>query len=405
MHSQNPVRIILGIAFILLLEGFSVAPRTQEIGAMEAYLGQSGRNFAISLFKTIEKAEPNKNIIISPASASITIAMTYSGGSRDTRASIADTLGFGTMTEKDILQSHAILLRELQKGDSDVTLTTANALWLKEGLRFKKDFVQDATGHFGAKTAVLDFGDPKSPEVINKWAQKATKGKIEKIVEKISGDIYLYVTNAVYFKGGWKYPFEKEKTQISPFHLSNGLVTDTQMMYRKGPYPYLQGAGFQAISLPYGEGRFRMIIFLPADHNGLAQFIKRFTPENFYTWTSEMNTQRVQIGLPRFELENGVDLAPSLRSLGLDLAFEGENGGFEGITETAERIYISSAIQKTYIEVNEEGTEAAAVTKIGIGPTSVNPDEFQMIVDRPFLFAIHEEKTDTLLFLGAVYEP
>jgi serpin B len=274
-------------------------------------------------------------------------------------------------------------------------------------VRFKPVFLQRNKQFFGAEITNLDFNDPSSPSKINSWVKDKTSGKIDKIIDQIDSMAVLYLINAIYFKGAWADEFKKADTKDEPFKTAGADQPNVPMMHRSGSYRYVESEGFQAVSLPYGGGRVSMYVFLPSESSSLAEFQRSLTAQNWDQWMSRFVKTPGDLGLPRFKLEFEATLNDSLTSMGMGLAFDADRANFKGIADSSDNISISRVKHKTYCDVNEEGTEAAAVTSVEMVATSaMRPQKrFRMIVDRPFFFAIRDNETGTLLFMGSVVDP
>ena len=363
--------------------------------------------FGFNLFNDIHKTEQNKNIFISPLSISIALAMTLNGASGETEQAITNTLHLQGLDSESINTGYAGLRQALQVADPKVILAIANSLWARQDVPFKQDFLQRNTQFFGAEVSTLDFTDPNTLPTINQWVNTNTNGKITKILDEINSDMVLFLINAIYFKGTWQTAFDPSRTRDGTFHLATGDEKQIPMMTRTGDYAYHENydAKFQAISLPYGDGRMSMYIFLPYRESDINTFLEGLTPENWERWVSEFREQEIFVSIPKFKLEYEKTLNNPLHSLGMGIAFAPGDADFSRMADLetlGKNLYIGEVIHKAVVEVNEEGTEAAAVTSVGVRATSLPP---QFIVDRPFFFAIRDNETKTVLFMGTVVDP
>ena len=361
--------------------------------------------FGFKLFSELQKQEKDKNIFISPSSVAIALAMTYNGASGTTQQAMAKALEIQGMSLSEVNQGSAALQALLANPDPKVQLTIANALWAKKGAALKPGFIQRNQTFYHAKVAELDFSDPGSAKVINAWVKEKTGGKIDRMVDKLKPEDVLFLINAIYFKGKWTKPFEKADTQPAPFYLANGRQKQHPFMVQEGEYAYAETEQFQAISLPYGDRRLSFYLFLPKPKANLNTFYQTLNPENWETWMQQFRKRPGSIKLPRFKLETDLELSNALKALGMAEAFDESRANFAELSDAATKI--DQVKHKTFVEVNEEGTEAAAATSVGIVATSVQiPQEpFAMVVDRPFFCAIRDNQTGTLLFMGAIVEP
>ena len=364
----------------------------------------ANNQFGFKLFKNIVHFNHTKNVFISPTSIAIALAMTYNGASGETQQAMASALELQELSLKDVNLSYQKLQQDWQQSDSQVQLSIANSIWAKQGIPFKHKFLKNNREYYQARITNLDFTNPRAKNIINSWVQEATQGKIERIVGNIKPEDILFLINAIYFKGNWANQFDKKLTKTESFHLSPDFSQPQRMMSQTGKYRYYENNQFQAISLPYGQSRLSMYIFLPRQNSDLATFSQQLNLDNWQQWKQQFQLTPGSITIPRFQLEYEVELKQALTALGMGIAFEANRADFAEMT--SQSVLIDRIKHKTFVEVNEEGTEAASVTSIGIGITSVNPTQpFEMIVNRPFFCAIADNLTDTILFMGSVVNP
>lgn len=347
-------------------------------------------------------ARSDRNIVISPISVAIALSMTYNGAKGETQQAIARTLEILGMSLEEVNQANAAMRAALTTLDPQVQLSLATSLWVKKGESLLSAFLQNNQKFYGAEVTELDFNDPSTPSIINQWITQSTNGKINQIIERkdIKPNTFLFLLDAIYFKGRWTTAFDKTQTKELPFTLLNGTQKLHPIMFQQSQYWYYANQLFQAVALPYGEGRLRLYLFVPHKHLSLKTFYKNLNAENWEQWMNEFHTEQLIIGLPRFRLDSGLELNDVLKSLGMAIAFDENRADFTGMTPNP--AYISQVKHNTFFEVNEEGTEAAAATSVQMG-TRASPT--QLIVDRPFFFAIRDERTKTILFMGSVIEP
>ena len=406
------IQIVIGVVMLSICTGCKRDTETiRDIippltGTIEPSVVEANTKFSFNLFNEILNAEQNKNIFISPFSVSVALAMTLNGAADATEQAMTETLQLQDNDSEAINTSYALLLRALKASDPKVALTIANSLWVRQNFTFNQDFLQRNTDYFGAEVSTLDFNDPNSVNTINQWVNTNTNGKIEKILEKIDPAEVLYLINAIYFKGAWQTEFDPANTRDNPFHLANGSQKQVPMMNREDKYPFYYTSNFTAISLPYGDGRVSMYIFLPSQNSSLDQFLENLNAENWENWLSQFGKRKVWIQIPKFKIEYGTNLDGVLKALGMGIAFDENAANFSRMLPKEATIignlFISRVDHKAYVEVNEEGTEAAAVTNVGISITSAPP---QFIANRPFFFAIHDNETKVVLFMGTVVDP
>lgn len=377
--------------------------RTEDIdkGFLEA-----NRRFAFQLFEEVLKDEDEGNVFISPFSVSTALAMTYNGAAAETEEAMADVLKLQDLTLEEINEAHASLRSVIIQADPGVELSIANSLWGREGQPFKPDFLEQNEQYYDARIRELDFDDPQASRTINDWVREQTNGKIEEIIDTdIDPETILFLINAIYFKGEWAEPFDEENTVDEDFHLLDGTTKSVPMMSRSGEYPYYKNKAFEAIQLPYGNERLAMTVFLPAVNSSLDQFLQQLNEQKWQEWMASFDKQTGSIHLPRFQLEFETTLDHVLKRMGMKVAFDEERANFERMVSIPPNAYIKEVKHKSYVEVNEEGTEATAATSVEMAVESAPLDAFQMKVDRPFFFTIQDQETGTLLFMGSVVEP
>lgn len=369
---------------------------------LEQTLAAARSKFGFNLFSQLRQGD--KNVFISPSSVALALSMVYNGANGDTQQEIAKALQAQGLSLEDFNQASKKLSESLQQADPKVKLAIANSLWLKQGFDFVPEFLANNQTYYQAKVTQLDFGDPrKSLGAINGWVKENTNGKIEQIVDSISPDDVLFLVNAIYFKGSWSQTFDAKLTQEKPFSFADGKTKQVPLMQQKGEYVYYQNEEFQAVSLPYGNRRLSMYIFLPRENSSLDAFLGNLNADNWQQWVQKFRREEGRVEIPRFKLEYEAELTPALKALGINKAFTG-NSDFSNMTKAS--VLISAVKHKTFVEVNEEGTEAAAATSIGIRATSVRPSQpFSMVVNRPFFAAIRDNETGEILFMGAIFEP
>lgn len=362
--------------------------------------------FGFNLFDTIWETEQNQNIFISPLSVSIALTMTVNGAVGETEKAMIDTLQLQGIDRDSINSTYQQLQHKLITNNPKVTLTIANSLWGHQAIQFLPKFLKKNEYYFNAEISTLDFSDPTTLTTINQWVSDNTNGKIPKILDRIASNEVLFLINAIYFKGAWQNEFDQSLTKDGKFHLSSGDEKTVPMMSRTGNYEVFSGENFQAINLPYGDGKVSMYVFLPTQKSDLNDFLDELNTESWNQWLSDFRIRKVRLQIPKFKIEYGTkELNDALTTLGMGIALDADHADFSRMA-TLERVggnlYITKVSHKTYIEVNEEGSEAAAATSVGVGIKSLPPP---FIVDRPFFFAIRDNETETVIFLGAVTEP
>jgi serine protease inhibitor len=362
-------------------------------------------DFSFRFFSQILKTDYGDNVFVSPLSASFALAMTYNGAEGETRTAMAEALALSGIDITDVNGYFKQLSGHLQKADPQVILNIANSIWSKQGLKFKKEFFELNDEYFGAQ--MLPLTDAAT---INQWVSDKTKGKIQAIIDRIKPEDIMVLINAIYFKAMWTHKFDSAMTEDRDFHLLNGTSKKHPLMFQSGKFNYYEDNDLQAICLPYGDRSLSMYVFLPSPEAGIPGFLGMLNSDNWAKWTGNMIARKGDIYLPRFKLEYEKDLNEVLKGLGMGVAFDPIRADFSGMYDVSgkDNLYISDVRQKTFVEVNEAGTEAAAVTSVTMTLASAPPAEhekFVMVVDRPFLCAITDNTTGAILFLGIIVDP
>lgn len=403
--------LVIGLFVSTLGAGCTILATEEGLAApaeeLDQRLIEANNELGFNIFHELRGDEKDENLFISPPGILTALAMTYNGAEEETRAAMGKTLLLDDMSREKLNGAFADLLTILQNPDPKVEMAVANSLWAREGIEFKKDFLQRNEQYFKAEVNALDFDDPDSVDVINNWVKEQTGEAIEEIIEPpIDPLTVLFLINAIYFNGEWTEPFDPELTQEIPFHLPDGSEENHPVMFREDDFSYYVNDLFQAVSLPYGEEeRISMYVFLPDKKVGLEGFYAELDAGNWTEWTNSFSTMEGEVGLPRFEFEYEASLNDTLKTLGMEVAFDDQAADFSGMRPIPPRLFISDVKHKSFIEVNEEGTKAAAATSVEVTLESAMPEQFTMIADRPFFFAIADEMTGSILFMGSLLEP
>ena len=367
-------------------------------------------DFGLRLLRALTYGS-GENVIFSPLSVSLALAMTCNGAAGDTRTAIARTLGAAALTDEAFNRNNRSLLDMIEKADAAVQMEIANALWTQSGFPIKRDFLKLNRDFYDASVKSLDFKrEPKKAvNTINAWVNDKTHAKIPEILSDVSWKSVVVLTDAVYFKGQWSEPFDKRKTETRTFHLPGGNSIDAPMMIRTDWFPYFENDIFQAIRLPYGNSRFGMYVFLPRKPDGLPDFLRTLDQPHWSEWTGKLQQRNGRIVLPKFKSSYSKGLNDPLKSMGMDVAFQ-DNADFSRIHPPPPPFQISEVKHKTYVKVDEEGSEAAAATSVGMMRMSLTrhmggPPPFEMIVEHPFFCTIAEQQSSALLFAGVVTDP
>jgi len=400
---------VLIASLIALLVCLSVAHSEGSQNPVDSRLTAASSKFAFKLYDELLKRRKGGNTFVSPASVMLALAMTYNGAAGTTQQAMARTLEIEGMSLEDVNRAFADLKSTLASADPKVQLKIANSLWVRNGFVLKPAFIARNKQHYASEIANLNFADPAAPDTINSWVNKNTEGKIAKIVDHISGGDVLFLINAIYFKGQWQFEFKKKDTKPDVFRLAGGEQKQLPMMSQSGTYPYYKGKDFQSVVLPYGTGRVSMYVFLPDEQKGLDEFEKDLTSENWDLWMKSFQVYPGDLSMPRFKVEWDSELIDALTALGMAEAFDPARADFSQMVKlnSGDKLFISAVKHKSFCEVNEEGTVAAAVTSVIGSVTSVQQprEKFVMKVDRPFFFAIRDNLTGVVLFMGSVINP
>jgi serine protease inhibitor len=362
-------------------------------------------SFGFDLLREVDarRKTDQPNTIISPLSASMALGMALEGADGETYSEMRSTLGFEGMARDDINDSYSGLMDLLLALDPDVEIGIANSAWSRQGFPFLPGYFDALTYSFDAVVQELNFDDPGATETINQWVRDRTNGRIDKIIDQIGSQDILFLLNAVYFKGDWTTQFKKNKTSPGPFRVDETTTLSVPMMsgdIEDTGFARLEG-GRMVAELPYGGQAFGMVLVLPGNGETVDDLIADLDDPTWDGWMDGLHKQEVMVQMPKFELEWDDMFNDALKAMGMPKAFDPLQADFSRMT-SAEDAYISAVRQKTYMRVDEEGTEAAAVTSVTVGYTSAGPG---ITVDRPYLLAIRERLSGTVLFLGAIRDP
>ncbi|MFN0221657.1 serpin family protein [Paenibacillus sp. KR2-11] len=383
----------------------AVEKRSHSLEELDGRIAAGHNTFGLRLHRRLAEEHPGENVFLSPYSVAAALSMVYHGAEGDTRSEIGRVLHAADLPLDEWNKGSLILKDLLEHSGEAVRLDVANSVWSRKGIPLRESFLERNRESYGAEVKELDFSEPKAARTINDWVKKNTGGRIPAIVDDpIPGSILMYLINAVYFNGRWSDPFEKKDTVQGEFHPTpDGPALSVPLMHGGGSYPYLRENGYQAVRLPYEGGRLHMLIVLPDEGTTLGEVQEKLWTDPGF-WRREMPPLPGTLELPRFRLEGDYDLNDALSALGMPGAFDPLKANFQGVSDMP--LSISKLKHKTFLKVDEEGTEAAAVTSIGMAGSAPPQDEpFHMIVNRPFLLAIQSAETGSLLFLGSIYKP
>jgi serpin B len=379
------------------VEPITELPRA--LSAVEQEILTSSNRFAFSLGRELVPASATENLFFSPLSASMLLGLLLNGADGQTYEQMKETLAFEGLTQQQINQGYSDLIDLLVTLDPSVTIDVGNSVWAQMGFPVAADFIDRVRTSFGAEIANVNFGDQATLPRINRWASDATNGRIESIFDALPPSTVMVLLNAIYFKASWSEQFDRSRTERAPFRRADGSTVTADLMYLEHTLPVRHLPDVTLVELPYGGGAFSMVVALPDEGSSAADLAKRLTSEVWESWTAQLTPARVFVRLPRFELEWEKELNDALKRLGMLDAF-GSGADFRRLTPGG-GVWLDLVKQKSFVKVDEEGTEAAAVTG-GVMVTSL-PPEIRM--DRPFVFVLRERLSGTILFLGVVNDP
>lgn len=404
IHYRKAIILIL-VSLTLQLSNSSSASEESKTETVVA----ANTAFAFDLYQQLAQ-EKEGNLFFSPYSISTALAMTYAGARGKTEDQMARTLHLAELRETvhTEFKSLEASLHKAQK-TRHIELHTANALWPHQDYPFQSAYLKLVKDCYRISLTNLDYKNhpEKARLIINRWIEKKTKKKIRDLFAPgtLARETRLVLTNAIYFKGKWDRQFKKNSTKLMPFHTTADQQLDTPMMHQEGKLGYTEDERLQILELPYRSKRLSMLILLPREIDGLADLERTINPLELDNWIQQMHLRSVQAWLPKFKLTSSFDLNKTLESLGITDAFHSMKANFSGM-DGSHDLFISKVTHKAFVEVNEEGTEAAAATGVGMvfasAPISL-PPVFR--ADHPFLFLIYDRQTRTILFMGRLTEP
>lgn len=404
--------IIVFLSFVMLFS--ACREETPEPGKFReivldeksAQIVEAENEFGFELFRKIFASEMEyENIMVSPFSVSLALAMTYNGAGGETKKAMEETLKLYGLTPEEINTSYQMLLKALKSLDKKVILEIANAIFYRDNFHVESEFISTNKKYYDAEVSALNFGSPNALTTINDWVANKTHDKIDKILDNISGEQIMFLINAIYFKGIWQSEFDKKNTVKKDFYLENGSTVKTDFMQQENSVLFSSNEIFQAVQLPYGQGNYTMYVFLPQSGKSLQDIMENLGKESWKNWDENFMERNVDVELPKFKFEYELTMNEVLTDMGMGIAFTRDVADFTGINRGG-GLNIDYVKHKSFIEVNEEGTEAAAVTVVAIEFTSVGgTSKVPFYVNRPFLFAITEKSTGAVLFMGTVKNP
>lgn len=374
----------------------------RALTASEQAVIRHANGFGFELMREVLARDGRDNVVLSPFSASMALGMTLNGAAGGTFDAMSATLGFEGLTQSEINDSYAGLIDLLTGLDPEVRFDIANAIFANVDFPFHDAFMQAVVAAFDAHVETRDFSDPATLDAVNAWVDESTGGLIDRILEALDPDLVMLLLNAIYFDGAWTTQFDPADTRRQSFTRADGSQVDVDMMHiDEVVLPLGHGATYSAVELPYGGEAFSMVVAVPQGGVGLRDFFASLDEAAWNVLVEGLNPTEVDlVAIPKFTLTYDTFLNDALMAMGMDVAFR-PGADFTNLSPLGDQLCIDFVRQKTFIEVDERGTRAAAATAVGMRPTSFNG----LIADRPFAFAIRERLSGTILFMGAVGDP
>lgn len=376
-----------------------------DLRSAEQQMVRADQTFAFEFFEHLfveESLGEDNNFMVSPLSLSMALAMTWNGAAGKTKEAMQQTLKMDGFSDDELNSYYKKLREALLKTDPSTKLSIANAIFTNQSVKINPDFINTNRSFYEAAVEAVDFTRPETVSIINKWASDNTNGLIEKVIENTKPEDLMYLLNAIYFKGIWTSEFDKKNTSERPFTYENGTRKNVEMMKQTAKFNYTNDGNLQLVQLPYGNQAFSMMVLLPAEDKKLQDVIATTRQEGYWeNLKSGLHEAEVELSLPKFKTEYSKRLNEVLTKMGMGIAFANV-ADFSRMSDTPAKIDFVK--QDTYISTDELGTEAAAVTTIGMIMTSlpVNPEKVVFNANRPFLYLIQENSTGAILFMGAV---
>ena len=377
-----------------------------ELNAADNAMLQSDQAFAFEFFSKVfdeEQKENDLNFMVSPFSLSMALAMTWNGSDNETKLAIQNTLKLDGMTDVEVNSYFKKLKEAFEKTDPSTKLAIANSIWTNKNIQILPEFISLNKNYFNATVDAVDFSDPTTTQRINKWADDNTNGLIKEVIEETSPRALMYLLNALYFKGIWISEFDAKNTSKMPFTTEMGKSKNVDMMQQNAHFNYASDETMQMVELPYGNQAFSMMVLLPQQGKTIAHIASKLQGKNYWTdMKNKLRNKVVDLFLPKFKTEYSKQLNSVLKDMGMDIAFSPDDADFSRMSNTSS--FISFVKQFTYIATDEAGTEAAAVTVVGMETTSFpsQPEKVTFKANKPFIYVIQEKSTGSILFMGAV---
>jgi serine protease inhibitor len=375
---------------------------SKGISGVSARFAAQTSTFAFDYLQQINQKQPNKNVLVSPLSLNMALGMLLNGAEKTTATEIQQALRIEGISLDELNKTCQNLMTNLGTLDNNVKLGIANSTWQRNSLSIEKTFTDNLSNYFKAETNTFDINKKEEAKsAINQWVSSKTNGKIPSIIDQVPNNAAMFLLNAVYFQGNWKYKFDVAKTYNTTFTTSTKQPKTVKMMSQRLKVRMAEGTNYAAYELPYSNGAFRMTIVIPDNGVNIDTFVQSFGYAAWQTLNSKLIEQEHEIGLPKFELNFETELKDVLDAMGMKKAFT----NLAELTKISKTngLFVSGVKQKTYLNIDEAGTEAAAATSISVGITAVPTRNY--IADRPFMLVISEKGSDTVLFAGKVANP
>lgn len=403
MKTSRQIKTVL--AFVAIACNDPAAPPEQPITALpraltagESKIIAASNDFAFDLFRTGNRSQHNSNVFISPLSASMALGMTANGAAGTTYDEMGAGLRLGSASREEVNDGYKSLITLLTGLDRTTTFKIANSIWYRQNFPFHASFLDESRSYFDARVEALDFTSPSAVTTINSWVSEETNDRIPQILDEIHRDDVMFLINAIYFKGTWQKQFDKTRTEQAPFNAADGTTASVPMMWRAEGVDHVATSEYSAIDLPYGNTAFTMTVVMP-NGTDIDTFAESFDQSKWNALVSGLKTSSLEVHLPKFRMEWKRLLNEDLEELGMRLPFTPRGADFTRMSPAGRDLFISRVLQKTFVEVDEAGTEAAAATLVGIRATSL-PPSFR--ADRPFLVVIRERFSGAILFIGKI---
>ncbi len=409
---RSPVNILSVIIFSLFLVSCQQDDPATYVPVIDfdsnkkaVQLIESDNLFALDIFKEVNTLEEKENFMISPLSVSIALGMTYNGADGATKTAFEQALRLNNFTPHEINSIHGALIEHLMKVDPKVTMEIANSIWVNEIYTLLQEFADTNRYYYDAEINSLNFDAPDAVEVINNWVSNKTHEKITEVLDRIPPATVMYLINAIYYYGTWKFEFDENDNEPINFNFEDGTNAPVEGMRLESDLNYYQTESVKIAELPYGNDNYSMLLLLPAEGYTVNELVNEMDIETWNSWVNNLDEMDLNLHMPKFKFEYKTLLNKALSNMGMGVAFGG-GAEFPLMVEESQDLFISRVIHKTFVDVNEEGTEAAAVTVVEIRETSAVPGSgVSFILDKPFLFVIREKTSNAIVFMGKVGKP